>query len=178
MHFVTVNGCRLEVVKGDITKEDVDAIVNAANEALTPGGGVSGAIHRAAGPGLWEECRKVAPCPTGEARMTKGHSLRARHVIHTVGPIFENRPTDAMQLASCYENCLRLAVKNDLRSIAFPAISTGIYGYPVEDATAIALTTVWDFLAANGKPPLARLVLFSDESYEVHVRKLTKLSES
>jgi O-acetyl-ADP-ribose deacetylase (regulator of RNase III) len=140
---------RIEVLLDDITTLDVDAIVNAANETLLGGGGVDGAIHRAAGPGLLAECRALPEvrlgvrCPTGEARITGGHALPARHVIHTVGPVW-NGGTDgeAQQLASCYRNCLQLGGDHGLRAIAFPAISCGVYGYPPERAAAIAVDTV------------------------------------
>ena len=130
----------IEVVEGDITLLDVDAIVNAANSTLLGGGGVDGAIHRRAGPGLLEECRKLGGAETGEAKITGGHRLKARHVIHCVGPVWHGgKRGEPEALASCYRNALALAEKHGLKSIAFPAISTGAYGYPIEAATKIAV---------------------------------------
>lgn len=133
----------------DITKADVECIVNAANSTLLGGGGVDGAIHRAAGPGLLAECRTLHGCNTGEAKLTKGYKLKAEYVIHTVGPIYSGSKNDPWMLANCYRNSLELAKKNDIHSIAFPAISTGVYGYPLKDATKIALRTVADWLLMN-----------------------------
>ncbi len=139
---------RIEIHAGDITKLDVGAIVNAANDRLAPGGGVCGAIHRAAGPGLARECAEIGYCPTGEARITGGYDLAASHVIHAVGPVWHGgRQGEAELLASCYRNCLALAKEAGLASIAFPAISTGIYGYPLADATRVAVETVRGWLA-------------------------------
>jgi O-acetyl-ADP-ribose deacetylase (regulator of RNase III) len=154
---------RIEIVEGDITRLDVDGIVNAASESLLGGGGVDGAIHRAAGPGLLEECRAIGGCPTGEARLTAGHGLPARYVIHTVGPIWHGGQRDeARLLASCYRASLDLAARNGLERVAFPAISCGVYGYPIHDAATIAAETVLDFLAEHSTPDRVFLVCFGD----------------
>ena len=148
---------RLDVVEGDITRLVVDAVVNAANETLLGGGGVDGAIHRAAGPGLLAECREIGGCPTGAARVTGGHALLAAHVIHTVGPIWRGgNDGEPALLAACYRNSLALAAAHDVRSIAFPAISTGVYGYPLREACGIAVATVRD--AVQGMTSLERVV--------------------
>jgi O-acetyl-ADP-ribose deacetylase len=140
----------VDAMLGDIVTLDVDAIVNAANSTLLGGGGVDGAIHDAAGPGLLEECRRLGGCPTGEARITLGHNLRARRIIHTVGPIWKGGGKGEPQLlAACYVNCLRLALENRLTTVAFPCISTGAYAYPPKLAAAIAVATVRDFVDAN-----------------------------
>jgi O-acetyl-ADP-ribose deacetylase (regulator of RNase III) len=153
---------RIEIVRGDITACDVDAIVNAANESLLGGGGVDGAIHRAAGKGLLEECRRVGGCPTGEARITGGYDLKARHVIHTVGPVWHGGSRGEPELLSnCYRSSLALAAKNGLRTIAFPSISTGAYGYPIEQACRIALSETLRFLAEDATIEKVIFVCFS-----------------
>lgn len=166
---------KLSIVQGDITKLEMDAIVNAANSSLLGGGGVDGAIHRAAGSALLEECRQLGGCPTGEARITKGYLLPAHHVIHTVGPIYTGQPEDELLLASCYRNSLKLALKYHLTSIAFPAISCGVYGYPIQDACKIAIDTVIKFLTDNPSPKKIIFVLHSPSDYNVYQQYLEKL---
>jgi len=159
---------RMEVQQGDITQLAVDAIVNAANSSLLGGGGVDGAIHRAAGPDLLAECRTLGGCPTGEAKITKGYRLAAKFVIHTVGPVYSGKPSDKVRLASCYENSLRLAAENNVKTIAFPAVSCGVYGYPIEKACQVAVDTVAKFLEKNSLPEKVIFVLFSPDYMKVY----------
>ncbi|MCE7948318.1 MAG: O-acetyl-ADP-ribose deacetylase [Chloroflexi bacterium CFX4] len=162
---------RIEIIEGDITKLAVDAIVNAANEMLLGGGGVDGAIHRVAGPQLLEECLKIGGCPTGEARLTQGYHLPARYVIHTVGPIWAGGvDNEDVMLASAYRSSLALAVQNDIHSIAFPSISTGSYGFPMERAAPIALRTVRDFLATNSTLQRVIFVCFGEAAHTLYLR--------
>ena len=164
------------LVKGDITKEDTEAIVNAANSRLAGGGGVDGAIHRAGGPKIMEECRKIGACPTGNAVITTGGSLLAKYVIHTVGPIYQDgKSNEAELLASAYKKSLELAVEQGIRSIAFPSISTGVYGYPIREAAHIALKTIIDFLRENDALTCVRFVLFSDSDFETYSHTLTHM---
>lgn len=167
---------RITVVRGDITRLDVDAIVNAANNSLLGGGGVDGAIHRAAGPQLLAECRTLGGCPTGEARITKGYRLPARHVIHTVGPVYRGTLEDALLLTSCYRNSLTLATKHHLSSIAFPAISCGVYGYPIEKACKIAVDTTCAFIKKNSSITGVYFVLFSESDERLYRNYLVQLS--
>jgi O-acetyl-ADP-ribose deacetylase len=159
----------IEAVRGDITKEDVDAIVNAANTSLLGGGGVDGAIHDAAGPKLLAACRKIGGCPTGEARITPGFRLIARHVIHTVGPVWGGGARgEPGLLRGCYDSSLALAVEHGLRSIAFPSISTGVYRYPIDRAARIAVDTVRAHVASPTSIELVRFVCFSDGDLGVY----------
>jgi len=166
----------IELLPGDITGQDTDAIVNAANRSLLGGGGVDGAIHRAAGPQLLAECRTLGGCETGDAKITKGYKLRARHVIHTVGPIYYSAGKKAPdQLASCYRRSLEVASENKLTSVAFPSISTGAYGYPLEEAAPIALKTVTDYLKSHPDVQLVRFVLFGNDAYQAYEKALKDL---
>ena len=168
---------KIEIRQGDITRLQVDAIVNAANSRLLGGGGVDGAIHRAAGPQLLEECRTIGGCPTGEARITKGYQLPAGHVIHTVGPVYhQHNPAQAESLLTqCYRNSLSLAVEHGLASIAFPAISCGVYGYPIEDACRVAIDTSCRFIQDNPSIQKVIFILFSEGDRQVYERYLTSL---
>jgi len=165
----------LELTVGDITRQDTDAVVNAANSRLSPGGGVAGAIHRAAGPELWAECKTLGYCKTGEARLTGGYGLKAKYVIHTVGPVYSGAKDDAEKLESCYKNSLLTALKNKISSISFPSISTGIFGYPVEKASKTALKTIIDFLNERPEISLVRMVLFTRGDYDIYISSLEKI---
>jgi len=174
---MNVGKSKLELVQGDITQQDTEAIVNAANSSLLGGGGVDGAIHRAGGPQILEECRKIGGCPSGEARITTGGRLKARHVIHTVGPIYHGgQGGEAHTLANAYRNSLALASQHGIKSLAFPSISTGAYGYPIEKAAAIALRTVMDYLPAHPEIELVRFVLFGQVAYDAYQEALESLT--
>ena len=168
---------RIEIFQGDITDLDVDAIVNAANSSLLGGGGVDGAIHRAAGPQLLAECRTIGGCPTGEARITGGYNLPARHVIHTVGPVYSGKDEDPRLLSLCYSNSLKLAGANHITSIAFPAISCGVYGYPLKEACKIAVDTSCSFLEKSGSINRLIFALFGSENFEIYQDYLGKLRD-
>ncbi|MBI5885419.1 MAG: O-acetyl-ADP-ribose deacetylase [Deltaproteobacteria bacterium] len=175
---VEANGCVIELVQGDITDEETDAIVNAANTGLAGGSGVDGAIHNAGGPEIMAECRNIGNCPTGEAVITTGGRLKARRVIHTVGPIYRGGThNEAALLASAYRKSLELALSERLKSVSFPSISTGAYGYPKKEAAEIALKTVLKFLAATPGSglKLVRFVLFSDTDLKVYSETLAHL---
>jgi O-acetyl-ADP-ribose deacetylase (regulator of RNase III) len=159
---------RIEIRQGDITSMNVDAVVNAANTTLLGGGGVDGAIHRAAGPELLAECKTLNGCPTGEAKITKGYNLKADYVIHTVGPVYKGKPEDSRLLTGCYTNSLQLAADHQIKSVAFPAISCGVYGYPVEAACRIAVDTTRYFLENHDFPEKVIFVLFSSRDYDVY----------
>lgn len=167
---------KIEVVQGDITKISVDAIVNAANPSLLGGGGVDGAIHAAAGRELLTECLTLHGCETGQAKITGGYKLPAKYVIHTVGPVWHggNRNESGL-LASCYRNCLKLAVEHDIKTIAFPSISTGVYGYPIEEASEIALKEIINFLETNAEIERVILVCFGEGPYKLYRERLRKL---
>lgn len=161
-----VNATRIEVVQGDITREQVDAVVNAANESLLGGGGVDGAIHRAGGPAILDECRGLGGCKTGDAKATTAGDLPAERVVHTVGPIYrDGNQGEPELLASCYRRSLEIASAENLDSVAFPAISCGVYGYPIREAAQIAVQTVAAFAENAGRPALVRFVLFNNETY-------------
>lgn len=167
---------RIEVIQADITTMEVDAIVNAANKSLLGGGGVDGAIHRAAGPELLQECKLLNGCATGQAKITKGYQLKAKWVIHTVGPIWNGgQHNEADQLADCYRNSLKLAATQGVKTIAFPAISTGVYGYPIEQACQVALKTVTDFLNENSSMEQVWLVAFAEDLFQTYQKYLNSI---
>ena len=179
MSKVTIHHSVLELVQGDITREETEAIGNAANAALAGGGGVDGAIHRAGGPAIMHELRtRYKGCPTGSAVITGGGSLKAKYVIHAVGPRYSGMPRDAELLAGAYRKSLELCTENKIGSIAFPSISTGIYGYPVEEASCIALETVRDYLKDHPEIKLVRFVLFDSRTLAAYEEALKELIKS
>ncbi|MBI5788026.1 MAG: O-acetyl-ADP-ribose deacetylase [Candidatus Schekmanbacteria bacterium] len=168
---------KIRIIQGDITGLSVDAVVNAANNSLLGGGGVDGAIHRAAGPKLLEECRTLKGCPTGEAKITKGYNLPAKHVIHTVGPVWSGgNQKEPEKLRSCYRRCFVVAAENGIKTIAFPSVSTGIYGYPIKKAVAIAVDTARQCLADYPEIDQVVFVLFSLKDYHIYKAYLDKLN--
>ncbi|HEV2021662.1 MAG TPA: O-acetyl-ADP-ribose deacetylase [Terriglobales bacterium] len=174
MRFL-VHRSQVELLEGDLVEQDVDALVNAANSSLLGGGGVDGAIHRAAGPGLLAECRNLGGCPTGEARLTRGHNLKARFVIHAVGPVYRGHPQDAELLAAAHRSSLELASRHNIHSLAFPAISTGAYGYPFDEAAGVALETVKRYLEAHPEIDLVRFVLWGEQALIAYQRAAQKI---
>ena len=170
---IKIDSSLLELVEGDITKQDTEAIANAANSNLAGGGGVDGAIHRAGGPSIVDECGKIGGCPTGEARLTSGGNLLAKYVFHAVGPIYRGGTHGEPELLkNAYLSCLNLASKNAVKSVAFPSISTGVYGYPIKEAAKIALTTVIDYLKTHQEINLVRFVLFGSDAYSKYEKVL------
>lgn len=173
---IKINKGTLSLIEGDITKQDTEAIVNAANKSLRGGGGVDGAIHRAGGPKILEECIQIGGCETGEAVITTGGNLKAKYVIHTVGPIYKDgKHNEPELLENAYKNSLRLALSKGIKTIAFPSISTGAYGYPIEEAAEIALKTAINFLKEHSNIEIIRFVLFGQKPYETYVRVFKKL---
>ena len=179
MTSIQIHGARVELVQGDITQQNVDAIVNAANSGLRGGGGVDGAIHRAGGPTIMQECREIGGCPTGSAVATGAGDLNARYVFHAVGPVWRGGNSgEAEKLADAYKTCMRLAEENEVGSIAFPSISTGVYGYPVDEAAEIALETVADALKHGGNITLVRFVLFDSGTFTAYEKALAKITSA
>jgi len=171
----TINGVMLALIRGNIVEVPADAIVNAANSGLRGGGGVDGAIHRAGGPSIMEDCRKVGGCPTGGAVVTTAGKLPAKYVFHAVGPIYGGSPDDERLLASAYQSCLNLAEKYQVKSISFPSLSTGIYGYPLELAAPVALHTIIEHVKKPTCLQQVLMVLFGEHAYRVHEKALDKL---
>jgi len=173
---ININKSVLELTEGDITEQETDAIVNAANSSLLGGGGVDGAIHRAGGPKILEECKKLRGCPTGDARITTGGNLKAKYVIHTVGPIYhDGKRNEPELLANAYKNSLALASQYKLRSVAFPSISTGAYCFPMNEAAIIALKTVISYLKTHTDIQVVRFVLFNFKAYQIYENTLKVL---
>ena len=171
----TINGVVLNLQEGDITRVQAEALVNAANSALAGGGGVDGAIHRAAGPSVMAQCRKLGGCPTGSAKVTSAGNLAAKYIFHAVGPVYNGQPEDEQLLHSAYQTCLDLAEKHQVQSIVFPSLSTGAYGYPLTLAAPVALTTVIEHLKQSGSLRQVTFALFGSRSYTVFAEALAKL---
>ncbi|MDP2853878.1 MAG: O-acetyl-ADP-ribose deacetylase [Smithellaceae bacterium] len=175
----TFNQTLIELVCGDITQENTDAIVNAANSRLAGGAGVDGAIHHAGGPAIMAECRQIGGCPTGQAVITTGGNLKARYVIHTVGPIYrDGTQGEAQLLAAAYQNSLKLAVENGVQSISFPAISCGVYGYPIQEAAYLALKSCVEFVLENKEIQIIRHVLFNQRIFDIFAQEINHLASS
>ncbi len=175
MKEIQVGKTKLQFVVGDITAQDTEAVVNAANTRLSPGGGVAGAIHAAAGPGLWEECSKLGGCATGEAKISKGYDLPNTYVIHTVGPVYRGSPDEPRLLRSCYLNSLTVADAHGVKSVAFPALSTGIFGYPVDAAAQVAIQAIREYLQGDTRLETVRMVLYDQAAYDAHLKALDAL---
>ncbi len=179
---VEIQGAHLELVEGDITRQDTEAVVNAANSSLLGGGGVDGAIHRAGGPQILAECRTLGGCATGDAKITTGGQLKAQYVIHTVGPVYRREGAEraAELLSSAYRRSLEVAAENGVRTIAFPSISTGAYGYPLDEAAPVALGTAIEYLAAQDQDgiELVRFVLYGQRAYQAYVHAMSRLEPS
>ncbi|MCK4321318.1 O-acetyl-ADP-ribose deacetylase [candidate division WOR-3 bacterium] len=167
MYEINCGDSLLRIIQGDIIEQDTDAVVNAANKRLAPGGGVAGAIHRVAGVKLWEECKKFGGCETGDAVITKGYNLPAKWVVHTVGPVYRGREEDLELLALSYENSLKIAEKESIKTISFPAISTGAFGYPMREAAKIAVKTVCKTLTSLSKVKMVQFVLYDFNTYKI-----------
>ena len=176
MKKVKINGSWLECMVGDITKQDTDAIVNAANQRLIPGGGVDGAIHRAAGPGLYQECKTLGGCRTGDAKLTRGYNLDSKYVIHTVGPRYSGIKKDKEDLASCYRTSLKIVRENNIRSVSFPAISTGIFGFPIESCADIMIDSTIAYIEIEDTK-LEKIIycLYGQEAFNIFKNKLESL---
>lgn len=171
----TINGVSFVAERGDITKQDTEAVVNAANKELAPGGGVAGAIHRAAGQELTEHCRELGRCETGEAVLTPGFDLEAGYIIHTVGPVYDSDPNPEQSLRDSYRNSLELAVEEGIRSVSFPLLSTGAFGYPVEEASRVAVETVREYLQENEQFDEIRFILWGESDFETFQKEADNL---
>lgn len=178
MSTYTINNVTLALLQGDITTVQADAIVNAANEALAGGGGVDGAIHRAGGPAIMAECRKIGGCPTGSAVATTAGRLKATYVFHTVGPIYYGNAEDARLLASAYQSCLKLAEQHHISSIAFPSLSTGVYGYPLDEAAPIALHTIIEHIKGPTSLKTVTFVLYGRQTYEAFADAIQQITKN
>ncbi|MRR36538.1 macro domain-containing protein [bacterium] len=177
MKEISIGSSKLQFVVGDITAQDTEAVVNAANSRLAPGGGVAGAIHRAAGPLLWEECSTLGGCATGEAKLSRGYNLPNKYVIHTVGPVYSGSKDDPVLLRACYINSLKVADDKGIKSVSFPALSTGIFGYPLGEAADVALKAFMDYLSGKTAVELVRMVLYDNAAYEAHLEAVERLKQ-